>query len=65
MGHQFSPRYAKFKNVFHDLFEIDYGEEFALRLRKPFNTALIKREWHKIQRIICSLSRKQRRRVPS
>ncbi|MEZ8138799.1 Tn3 family transposase [Vibrio splendidus] len=57
-GYQFAPRYAKFKNVFHDLFEIDYGEEFVLRLRKPFNTALIKREWHNIQRIIYSLSRK-------
>ncbi|MFW1341093.1 Tn3 family transposase, partial [Vibrio parahaemolyticus] len=42
----------------HDLFEIDYGEAFVLRLRKPFNTSLIKREWHNIQRIICSLSRK-------
>lgn len=41
-GYQFAPRYAKFKNLFHDLFEIDYGEAFVLRLRKPFNTSLIK-----------------------
>jgi hypothetical protein len=34
-GYQFAPRYAKFKNVFHDLFDIDYGEELILKLRKP------------------------------
>ncbi|MDC5841067.1 transposase [Vibrio europaeus] len=30
----------------------------SLKLRRPFNTSLIKREWENIQRIICSLSRK-------
>lgn len=57
-GYQFAPRYAKFKYVFHDLFEIEHGEAVSLKLRRPFNTSLIKREWENIQRIICSLSRK-------
>lgn len=57
-GYQFAPRYAKFKHVFHDLFEIEHGESLFLKLRRPFNTSLIKREWENIQRIICSLSRK-------
>lgn len=57
-GYQFAPRYAKFKYVFHDLFEIEHGETVSLKLRRPFNTSLIKREWENIQRIICSLSRK-------
>lgn len=57
-GYQFAPRYAKFKNVFNDLFEIEFGEELRLKLHKPFNTALIKKEWENIQRIVCSLSRK-------
>ncbi|MCB5362034.1 hypothetical protein BCU85_24500 [Vibrio lentus] len=57
-GYQFAPRYAKFKNVFNDLFDIEFGEELRLKLHKPFNTALIKKEWENIQRIVCSLSRK-------
>ena len=57
-GYQFAPRYAKFKNAFNDLFEIEYGEELTLKLQKPINTALIEREWENIQWIICSLSRK-------
>lgn len=57
-GYQFAPRYAKFKNAFNDMFEVEYGDKLTLQLKKPINTALIKREWENIQWIICSLSRK-------
>ncbi|MGF1703527.1 transposase [Photobacterium makurazakiensis] len=40
------------------MFEIEHGDAVSLKLRRPFNTSLIKREWENIQRIICSLSRK-------
>ncbi|EPJ42954.1 MAG: transposase [Osedax symbiont Rs2] len=57
-GYQFAPRYAKFKNAFNDMFEVEYGDKLTLQLKKPINTSLIKREWNNIQWIICSLSRK-------
>lgn len=59
-GYQFAPRNAKFKHAFHDLFEIELGETLLLKLRRPFNISLIKREWENIQRTICPLSRKRR-----
>ena len=57
-GYQFAPRYAKFKYAFYDQFEIIFGSEISIRLKKPINTKLIIDEWDEIQRIICSLSRK-------
>ena len=57
-GYQFAPRYAKFKNVFNDQFEVIYGDEITIQLKKPINLRLIEREWEQIQRILCSLSRK-------
>ncbi|WP_438863092.1 Tn3 family transposase [Neptunicella sp.] len=57
-GYQFAPRYAKFKNAFNDMFEVEFGDKLTLQLKKPINTGLIKREWVNIQWIICSLSRK-------
>ena len=57
--YQFSPRYAKFKNVFNDQFEVAFNNNgISLQLKKPFNVKLIESEWAFIQRIICSLSRK-------
>lgn len=58
-GYQFSPRYAKFKKVFNDLFEVILeDEQLIIRLKKQFNIKLITQEWEDIQHIICSLSRK-------
>jgi TnpA family transposase len=57
-GYQFAPRYAKFKYAFYDQFEIVFGKEISIKLKKPINTKLIIEEWDEIQRIICSLSRK-------
>ncbi|MEY0304714.1 transposase, partial [Providencia manganoxydans] len=57
-GYQFAPRYAKFKHVFNELFEIEYDEILSLKLKKSLNLSLIQEEWENIQWIICSLSRK-------
>jgi TnpA family transposase len=58
-GYQFSPRYAKFKKVFNELFEVILeDEQLIIRLKKQFNIKLIVQEWHNIQHIMCSLSRK-------
>ena len=58
-GQHFAPRYAKFKNIFLDTFDIGYTEQgITITLKKSFNTGLIESEWSEIQRIICSLSRK-------
>jgi TnpA family transposase len=58
-GYQFSPRYAKFKKVFNELFEVILeDEQLIIRLKKQFNIKLITQEWENIQHIICSLSRK-------
>ncbi|OUR97978.1 hypothetical protein A9Q81_11990 [Gammaproteobacteria bacterium 42_54_T18] len=56
--YEFAPRYAKFKNAFHDEFDIEYGDELSIQLKNPINTRLIQKEWEKIQWIMCSLSRK-------
>jgi len=56
--YQFAPRYAKFKNVFNDQFEIEVGDTVQIQMKTPINENLIISEWDKIQRIICSLSRK-------
>lgn len=57
--YQFSPRYAKFKNVFNGLFEVELiDDELVITLRKLINNKLIISEWNNIQHIICSLSRK-------
>lgn len=57
--YQFSPRYARFKNVFNSLFEVELvNEELVIALRKSINNKLIISEWNNIQHIICSLSRK-------
>ncbi|MBP1440512.1 Tn3 family transposase [Providencia rettgeri] len=55
-GYQFAPRYAKFKHVFNELFEIEYDEILSLKLKKSLNLSLIQEEWENIQWIICSLS---------
>lgn len=57
-GYQFAPRYAKFKNVFNDQFEVIDGDELTIQLKNPFNTRLIEQEWEQIQWYICSLNRK-------
>lgn len=58
-GYQFSPRYAKFKKVFNELFEVELvDDELVIKLRKTINNKLIIQEWDNIQHIICSLSRK-------
>ncbi|HCC5806124.1 TPA: Tn3 family transposase [Escherichia coli] len=58
-GYQFSPRYAKFKKIFNELFEVILeDEQLIIRLKKQFNFNLIIHEWGNIQHIICSLSRK-------
>ncbi|HAK5802690.1 TPA: Tn3 family transposase [Salmonella enterica] len=58
-GYQFSPRYAKFKKIFNELFEVILeDEQLIIRLKKQFNIKLIVQEWENIQHIICSLSRK-------
>lgn len=58
-GYQFSPRYAKFKKIFNELFEVILeDEQLIIRLKKQFNNKLIVQEWENIQHIICSLSRK-------
>ena len=57
-GYQFSPRYAKFKRVFNDHFEIIFGDKLKIKLKKPFKRKLMEQEWDAIQHIICSLSRK-------
>ncbi|ECG1390739.1 TPA_asm: Tn3 family transposase [Salmonella enterica subsp. houtenae serovar 45:g,z51:-] len=57
--YQFSPRYAKFKNIFNSLFEVELiDDELVITLRKLINNKLIISEWNNIQHIICSLSRK-------
>ena len=57
-GYQFTPRYAKFKHIFYEQFEVVYGEQIALQMKTPINGRLIEQEWDEIQRIMCSLSRK-------
>ncbi|MFW5393148.1 Tn3 family transposase [Yersinia sp. 2544 StPb PI] len=58
-SYQFSPRYAKFKKIFNELFEIVLDEDqLIIKLKKLFNNKLIMQEWGNIQHIICSLSRK-------
>jgi TnpA family transposase len=57
-GYQFAPRYAKFKRIFNDNFEVSFEDEIEIKLVKPINTQLIMQEWAQTQRIICSLSRK-------
>ena len=58
-GQNFAPRYAKFKNIFLDSFDVGYTDQsIMITLKKPINTDLIRSEWTEIQRIICSLSRK-------
>ena len=57
-GYQFAPRYAKFKKIFEELFEVTLGEDLELALKTPINTKLIEQEWERIQHIKCSLSRK-------
>nr|WP_234418658.1 transposase [Dongshaea marina] len=57
-GYQFAPRYAKFKRVFEEMFEVTFGDKLMISLRKPINRKLIEQEWGNIQHIICSLSRK-------
>ncbi|CNI60456.1 Tn3 family transposase [Yersinia pekkanenii] len=58
-GYQFSPRYAKFKKIFNELFEVELiDDEMVIKLRKVINNKLIIQEWSNIQHIICSLSRK-------
>lgn len=57
-GYQFAPRYAKFKNVFEEQFEVTLGEDLEISLKTPINTRLIEQEWELIKHIICSLSRK-------
>ncbi|MCW6556846.1 Tn3 family transposase [Yersinia ruckeri] len=58
-AYQFSPRYAKFKKIFNELFEITLDkDELIIKLKKEFNHKLIMQEWDNIQHIICSLSRK-------
>ena len=57
-GYKFAPRYAKFKHVFNNQFEVLLGDELEIKLKKPINIKLIEQEWEQIQRIICSLSRK-------
>lgn len=57
--YQFSPRYAKFKKVFNELFEVELvDDELVIKLKKAINNKLIIKEWDNIQHIICSLSRK-------
>mgnify|MGYP000471649427 FL=1 len=52
-GYQFSPRYAKFKKVFNELFEVILeDEQLIIRLKKQFNFKLIAQEWENIQHII-------------
>ncbi len=57
-GYQFTPRYAKFKHIFFEQFEVEYGEQITLHMKVPINGKLIEQEWDEIQRIMCSLSRK-------
>ncbi|MEZ8306909.1 Tn3 family transposase [Vibrio splendidus] len=57
-GYQFSPRYAKFKHAFENLFEVNIDGDLDIKLKKPIRVKLIKDEWDRIQHIICSLSRK-------
>jgi TnpA family transposase len=57
-GYRFAPRYAKFKRVFYDQFDIVPGDKIAIQLKKPINGRLIEQEWDNIQWIMCSLSRK-------
>lgn len=57
--YQFSPRYAKFKRVFNELFEVELvDDELVIKLKKAINNKLIIKEWDNIQHITCSLSRK-------
>ena len=48
-GYQFAPRYANFKNVFNDQFDVIDGDALTIQLKKPFNTRLIEQEWEQIQ----------------
>lgn len=58
-GYQFSPRYAKFKKIFNELFDVILeSDKLIIKLKKQFNFKLIEHEWENIQHIICSLSRK-------
>ncbi|WP_345860581.1 Tn3 family transposase [Shewanella algae] len=57
-GYRFSPRYARFKRVFEEMFDITLGEDLHIALKKPIKHQLIVDEWERIQHIICSLSRK-------
>lgn len=57
-GYQFSPRYARFKRVFEEMFDVTLGEYLHIALKKPIKHQLIVDEWEHIQHIICSLSRK-------
>lgn len=58
-GYQFAPRYAKFKKIFEEMFDITLQEEeLHISLKKPIKHKLIVDEWGRIQHIVCSLSRK-------
>ncbi|MBD2797966.1 Tn3 family transposase [Xenorhabdus sp. 18] len=58
-GYQFAPRYAKFKKIFEELFDITLlGEKLHISLKKQIKYKLIMEEWEHIQHIVCSLSRK-------
>ncbi|MEZ9439111.1 Tn3 family transposase [Vibrio atlanticus] len=57
-GYQFSPRYAKFKHAFENVFEVNIDGDLEIKIKKPIRIKLIKEEWERIQHIICSLSRK-------
>jgi hypothetical protein len=60
-GYKFSPRYAKFKKVFNDQFEVFSGDELNIRLKKIINTRLIGQKWNKIQHIIFYLAEKKQK----
>ncbi|MBC8943966.1 transposase [Xenorhabdus indica] len=54
-GYQFAPRYAKFKKIFEELFDITLlGEKLHISLKKPIKNKLIMDEWERIQHIVCS-----------
>lgn len=57
-GYQFAPRYARFKRVFDELFEVSLEEDLHISLKKAIKHQLIIDEWDNIQHILCSLSRK-------
>lgn len=57
-GYQFAPRYARFKRIFEDLFNVEFDKELTISLKKPIKNKLIMDEWPNIQHIACSLSRK-------